>query len=162
MEDAVALSDVVAVGRFVGLERGDGYGAANEGVGWYAVALIEVDSTMKGTPSLSDDGLLRVPFLLALGAPGAESAYPEKEFADLSRSIPSDPALLFLTTWAAYFDRAGTEVPDWLATLDRADIYRTIGTDGAVRMVDGTLEPSPYSETWDSTLEGQTVEDLGL
>lgn len=162
VQDAAALSDVVLVGRFVGIERFEGYGAPGEGVGWYAVALIDVDSSLKGSPTLGDDGLLRVPFLLGLGAPESEAGYPEKQFADLSRSIPSDPALLFLTTWAAYFARAGTEVPDWLTDLNRPDIYRTIGVDGAVRVVDGVLQPMPYSETWDSNLEGLRVEDLGL
>ncbi|MBA2701229.1 MAG: hypothetical protein H0U58_05930, partial [Chloroflexi bacterium] len=112
-------------------------------------------------PSLGDDGRLRVPFLLVLGAPGStEGAYPEKEFTDLSRSIPKDPALLFLSTWASYFDRAGGGVPDWLADLDRSDIYRTIGADGAVRVIDGDLQPSPYAETWVSSLGGRTIADV--
>ena len=163
LREAEALADLVTVGRFVGLERGDGYGAPDEGVGWYAIALIEVESTIKGTPALGEDDLLRVPFLLTLGAPGGSSpTYPEMEFGDLMRSIPRDPALLFLTTWSSYFDRAGTEVPDWLADLDRPDIYRTIGADGAVRVVDGVLEPMPGTETWNSTLEDRTVDDLGL
>ena len=163
LQEAAALSDLVAVGRFVGLERGKGYGAPKEGVGWYAIALIEIESTLQGSPALGDDGLLRVPFVLTLGPPGdVDPEYPDKEFGDLARSLPSDPALLFLTNWAAYFDRAGAEVPEWLADLDRSDIYRTIGADGAVRVVDGALQPTPYSETWDSTLAGLMIKDLGL
>jgi len=163
LREAAALSDLVLLGRFVGLERGGGYGAPNEGVGWYAIALIDIESRLQGNPSLGQDGLLRVPFLLALGVPGDnEPAYPEKEFADLSRSIPKDPALLFLSSWTAYFDRAGTEVPAWLADLDRSDIYRTIGADGAVRVVDGVLQTAPYSESWNSSLNGLTIDDLVL
>lgn len=163
LQDAAALADVVIVGHFKGIERGGGYGAPGEGVGWYATALIEIESTLKGKPEVDDGGLLRVPFLMVLEAPTvADSAYPDKAFEDLSRSIPDDPALLFLRTWKNYFDRAGTEPPSWLADLYRSDLYRTIGADGAVKVVNGILEPSQYSETWDSSLKGQAVPELGL
>jgi hypothetical protein len=163
IDDAIELSDLVAVGRYVGIERGSGYGAPGEGVGWYAIALIDVDVALRGDPRLGDDGLLRVPFLLALGVPGDEKpVYPEKEFADISRSIPKDPALLFLRAWSTYFARADAVVPDWLGELDRPDIYRTIGVDGAVRLAYGALTPSPFAETWVSSLDGLTVVGLGL
>ncbi len=161
LDRAAMIADLIVVGRFIGLEKGRAYGAPGEGPGWYAVALIDVESTERGNASVGDGGLLRVPFLLALGAPGTpEADYPEKEFADVSQSIPEDPALLFLSTWKSYFDRAETEVPDWLDGLDRSDIYRTIGADGAVRVVDGKLEPSPYAETWVADLEGMTLDGL--
>ncbi|MGH9424019.1 MAG: hypothetical protein ACRD3J_28855, partial [Thermoanaerobaculia bacterium] len=88
---AVAFSKLVVVGRYVGVEKGPGYGPAGGGIGWYAVAVIKVESVLKGTPILGPDGNLRVPFLLVMGA----DRYPEKELADLQGSIPVEPALLY-------------------------------------------------------------------
>lgn len=156
LAEASAYADAVLVGRFVGVERGGGYGAPGEPVGWYAVALVDVDSTLKGTPNLDAHGFLRVPFLLTLDG----NSYPEKEFADLERSLPQDPALLLLVSWATYFDRAGGNVPTWLDELNADNLYRTIGGDGAIRVVNGELTPPPYSEGWPAELLGGRLEDV--
>ena len=121
---AVDFAELIVVGRYVGVARGGTYGSDAT-----AVALIDVDSVIKGTPNLGPDGLLRVEFVLAVGP-----SYPEKLFADLQRSIPKDPALLYLFSWASFFDLTGEVVPDWRAGIDRTDRYKTIGNDGAMRV----------------------------
>lgn len=116
---AVEFAELVVVGRYVGVERGTSYGSD-----WTAVALIAVDDVIKGAPNLGPDGLLRVEFVLTVGG----GSYPERQFADLERSIPSDPALLYLYRWAAFFDLTGETVPDWRAGIDRPDRYKTNGS----------------------------------
>ena len=150
LADAVDFAEVVVVGRYVGVERGGTYGIDST-----AVALIEVDSVVKGTPKLGPDGLLRVEFVLVVGPGG----YPEKEFADLERSIPKDPALLYLSSWASFVNVWG-EVPGWSARKDLADVYKTIGGDGAMRVVNGKIEPPPYIDGWPTALRGAGIEQV--
>ncbi|MFP5343323.1 MAG: hypothetical protein ACLGIJ_10435 [Candidatus Limnocylindria bacterium] len=130
-------SELVVVGRFVDLERGDGYGAPGESVGWYAIATIEVDQVLHGSGGEKAGDRIQVPFLLTLGSPG--TPYPEKEFSDVDRSRPKEPAVLFLVSWATAWDRIETDVPDWLSELDRPDLFRTIGADGALPLVAGSV-----------------------
>lgn len=151
LAEAVDFAEVVVVGRYVGVERGARYGSDST-----AVALIEVDSIVKGTPKLGPDGLLRVEFILVVGGPG----YPEKQFADLQRSIPKDPALLYLFSWASFFDLTGEQVPGWRAGIDRPDVYKTIGGDGAMRVVNGRIEPPPYVDGWPTALRGAGIEQV--
>ncbi|MBF8290863.1 MAG: hypothetical protein HW391_1831 [Chloroflexi bacterium] len=147
---AVDFAEAVVVGRYLGVERGARYG-----VDWTAVALIDVDAVVKGTPNLGPDGLLRVEFVLVVGS----GSYPEKEFADLERSIPKDPALLYLISWASFMDAWG-EVPGWSTRVDLADRYRTIGGDGAMRVVNGRIEPPPYIDGWPMELRGLGIEQV--
>jgi hypothetical protein len=149
LEGAVDFAELVVVGRYVGVERGGLYGADAT-----AVALIAVDTVAKGVPELGPDRLLRVEFVLVVGA----QSYPEKEFADLQRSIPGDPALLYLFSWASYLELINGGLPAWEAREDLASIYKTIGGDGAMRIVDGRLVPPSYVDGWPTTLRGADVE----
>lgn len=146
---AVNFAELIVVGRYIGIERGAAYGSD-----WTAVALIAVDSVVKGTPELGSDGLLRVEFVLAVGG-----SYPEKPFADFQRSIPKDPALLYLFSWASFFDLTGEVVPDWRAGIDRTDRYKTIGNDGAMRVVDGKIAAA-YVDGWPTDLQGLGIEQV--
>ena len=146
---AVEFAELIVVGRYVGVERGDTYGSDST-----AVALIDVDSVIKGTPNLGPDGLLRVEFVIVNGPGG----YPEKEFADLERSIPKDPALLYLFSWATYLDIIGDPLPSW-AGIDRTDRYKTIGNDGAMRVVDGKIAAA-YVDGWPTELRGVGIEQV--
>lgn len=141
----------------MGLSRhGPGYGPAGGSQGRYAIALIHVQTVVKGTPILGSDGLLRIPFMLVMGA----DRYPEKEFTDLQRSIPADPALLYLYSWADYFDLAGAEVPGWLDDLDDPAKYKTIGGDGAFRVVGGRVRSPAYWEGWPLDCDGLQIEAM--
>ncbi len=155
---ATEFAEVVVVGRYVDVERGPGYGPDGGTIGWYAVALIEPDRVIKGEPRVKPDGFIRVPFMLVLGA----EEYPEKEFEDLKRSIPADPALLFLYSWAAYWDRAGGgDPPAWLDGLNTEDQYKTItSVDGAFRIEDGRLAPMAYAEGWPTACRDLPVDDV--
>lgn len=154
LEEATHRAEAVVVGRFVDLEPGNGYGAPGEPVGWYAIAIVEPQVVVKGPVHLIRNRL-RIPFLMTLGP----KAFPEKEFADMSRSLPADPALLFVDSWATFFGRFNAEVPAWLDPLDRDDSYRTIGGDGAIRVVGGRLEPPLYNDGWPAALRGATLPD---
>lgn len=151
LEGAVEFADVVLVGRYVGLERGARYGSD-----WLAVAKIEVDQTVKGTPKLGPDGLLRIEFVLVVGG----GSYPERTFNNLARSIPTEPALLYLSTWASYLELIGGGFPDLEARKDLDSIYRTIGGDGAMRIVAGKMAPSSHVEGWPSTLRGVDLDTV--
>ncbi len=155
---ATAFAEAVVVGRYVDVERGPGYGPEGGTIGWYAVALIEPDRVIKGKPRVMSDGFIRVPFMLVLGG----DDYPSKEFADLQRSIPTDPALLFLYSWAAYWDRAGGgHPPAWLDGLNTEDQYKTItSADGAFRIEDGRLAPMAYAEGWPVACRDLLVDDV--
>lgn len=155
--EAVEFAEVIVVGRMVGVERGDGYGAPGEGVGWHAIALIDPDEAIKGTPLVEADGLIRVQFLHVIG----DDTFPAKEFADLERSIPRDPAVLFLYSWASYYERAGLEVPDWLAATNVADRYRTIAGDGHLRVVDGRVQPPAFmDDAWPAAYRGVPLHEF--
>jgi hypothetical protein len=137
LEGAVDFAELIVIGRYVGLERGAVYGSDAT-----AVALIKVDSVAKGNPILGDDGLLRVEFVLVVGG----GAYPEKEYADLERSVPTEPALLFLFTWKRYLEMIGGGFPAFEARDDLHMAYKTIGGDGAIRVVEGRMAPSSFAE----------------
>lgn len=129
LAEAASISDLVVVGRWIGTER---FGAIGDGLtGHYAIAVIGIDRLVLGTLPPGCVELVRVPFLLSLGAP----SFPEADFATAARTRPHEPALLFLQSWAGAWDRAGGELPDWVAPLDRYDLYRTIGIDGALPLV---------------------------
>jgi len=150
---AVAGSDAVVVGRFVGLERGPAYAAPGEIPGWHAIARIQVDKVLKGTPVLAADGTVHVEFVLVVGGAG----YPDVTLANLKHSIPGGPALLFLDTWATYFARAGGDVPDGFEALDSKEIYRSIGGDGAIRIDQGLMSPPGYVDGWPLDLKGASI-----
>lgn len=131
MNEATTIADLVLIGRWVGNERFGSLGDPGESLlGHYAVAVIRVDRLIHGTLPEGCVDLVRVPFLLEFGSAG--SPFPESAFTALGRTRPKDPALLFLQSWGGMWDRAGGELPDWVAPLDRTDIYRTIGIDGAL------------------------------
>lgn len=151
LAEAVAFSDAVVVGRYIGVERGGQYGSDST-----AIALIAVDSIAKGSPKIGSDGFLRVEFVLVVGSP----KYPEKEFADLQRSIPKDPALLYLFSWDSYFKLIKDEIPGWSDRSDLSDVYKTIGGDGAMRIVDGRVEPPSYIDGWPTALKDAPIESV--
>jgi hypothetical protein len=153
---AVDFAELVVVGRYVRVERGPAYGPPGGSQGWYAIAVLRVESAAKGIPILASDGLLRVPFLLVLGS----DRYPEKEFADLQRSVPPDPALLFLFSWAAYFDLIGGNETPWLTHLDDPAKYKTIGGDGAFTIVDGLVRSPKYAEGWPVDCDGARIDAI--
>jgi hypothetical protein len=155
--DAVAGSDAVIVGRFVGLEHGPSYAAPGEIPGWHAIALIQADQVLKGTPTFASDGTLHVEFVLVIG--GAE--YPVSTFANLKQSIPDGPALLFLNTWATYYARAGGDIPKGFEALDSKEIYRTVGGDGAIRIEQGRLSPPEYVDGWPLEFRDASINDVG-
>lgn len=157
LAEAVEFAELIVVGRMVGVERDGGYGAPGEGVGWHAIALIEPDEVIKGTPIVEADGLIRVQFLHVIG----DDTFPAKEFADLERSIPRDPAVLFLHSWASYYGRGGLEVPDWLAATIVADRYRTIAGDGHLRVVDGRVQPPAFmDDAWPAAYRGVPLQEF--
>jgi hypothetical protein len=154
---AVDFAELIVIGKYIGVERGPGYGPEGGNQGWYAVALIQAESVVQGSTQVQADGLIRVPFLFVLGG----DEYPAKEFADLQRSLPADPALLFLYSWKTYWERAGdSDVPAWLQGLDTSDQYKTIGADGVLRIVDGRVEPMAFVEAWPTACSGTAVEEL--
>lgn len=162
LDGATAISDLIVVGRWVGLELGESYGTPeNETVEWFAVAVIEVDTLIQGSLPAASSKTIRVPFLLSFGLVG--SSYPDKDFKDVDEARPDDPAVLFLQSWSSYFARAGGEVPDWVQGLDRADIYRTIGTDGALPLEDGSVSDLVFEfdmPEWRLDLAGKPLDDV--
>ena len=151
LAEATRFADVVVVGQFVGVERGGQYGSDAT-----AVALIDVQTVAKGAPVLAADGRLRVEFVLVVGS----QTYPEKELADLRRSIPTDPALLYLFTWASFFELTGDKVKGWSDRADLATVYKTIGGDGALRIVGGRVEPPPYVDGWAAEQAGRPLSEV--
>lgn len=154
-------SELVIVGRFVDLERGGGYGAPGDSVGWYAIATVEVDQVLSGGNRAKAGDRISVPFLLTLGAPG--TPYPEREFSDIDRSLPKEPAVLFLVSWSTAWDRIDTEVPDWLSELDRPDLYRTIGADGALPLEAGSVSDAVHEidmPSWRLEVAGKDLDTV--
>lgn len=137
IDEAVTIAEIVVVGRFVGLERGKAYGAPGEDVGWYATASIEIDEVLSGDSAVKQGDHVAVPLMLTMAAPGSE--FPEDAFSAMERSRPVQPAVLFLVSWSTVWDRVNTKVPGWLEDLDRHDLYRTIGIDGALPLEDGRI-----------------------
>ena len=151
LQEATAFADVVVIGRYAGVERGGQYGADST-----AVALIKTDSVLKGSPALDRDGLLRAEFVLVVGSP----TYPEKELADLQRSIPTEPALLYLFSWESFFELTGDTIPGWAERSDLSTVYKTIGGDGAMRVVNGRILPPPYVDGWAAGLADRQVSEV--
>lgn len=147
--EAVGLADTVLLGTMSGIVEGEAYGPNENELGWYGVATIDVQEVIAG----ADPGdTVTVPFILVIGG----DRFPEKELADLQRSIPEGPALLFLRSWQTYFDHSGTDIPGWLDALDRPDIYRLIGQDGAILVVDDAMAPPTHEEYWNHEFRGLT------
>lgn len=151
LDDAVRFAELIVVGRYVGVERGHLYGSDAT-----AVALIDVDDVAKDSPSLDADGLLRVEFVLVVGG----GRYPEEQFADLQRSIPTEPALLYLFSWRSYLELIGGGLTAFEARSDLDSTCKTIGGDGAMRVVDGKMGPSPFVDGWPTTLKGDTLDSV--
>ena len=57
-------------------------------------------------------------------------------------------------------DRAGFDVPAWLADLDAPDLYLTIGGDGAVRVIRGVIAPPSSVDGWPVTLAGSPIDQV--
>ncbi len=159
---AAAISDLIVVGRWVGPERGESYWTPeNETVGWFAVAVIKVDTLIQGTLPDTAVHTIRVPFLLSFGRVG--SVYPEKDYETIDRARPEDPAVLFLQSWSSYFRRGGVDVPDWVKGLVRPDIYRTIGSDGALPLEGGSVSDVTFEfdmPQWRLDLAGKNLDTL--
>ena len=153
---AVTGSDAVVVGRFVGLERGSAFAVPGEVPGWHAIAEIQLDQVLKGTPPLEAGSTIRVDFVLVVGG----KDYPETTFANLTRSMPAGAALLFLDSWATYFSRAGGDIPEGFEALNSKELYRTIGGDGAIRIEQGLLSPPDYVDGWPQDLKGLAIDTV--
>lgn len=157
MASAVAGSELVLIGQYVGLERGPSYSLPGEAPTWHAVALIKVEEVLKGVPVLGVDGYLHVEFVISMG----DADYPEGLFAEATRSIPKDPALMFLDSWATYYLRAGgAPLPSEYQALDSKEIYRTIGGDGAIRVVAGRMVPPSFVDGWPQDIKEQALDGL--
>lgn len=162
LQDATTVADLVLIGRWVGNERFGSLGDPGESLlGHYAVAVIRVDRLIHGTLPEGCVDLVRVPFLLEFGSAG--SPFPKSAFTALERTRPKDPALLFLQSWGGMWDRAGGELPEWVAPLDRPDLYKTIGIDGALP-IEGDRVSSVVFENdmaaWRLAVAGAPVDDL--
>jgi hypothetical protein len=146
LADAVSSSDTVILGRVSSIAKDGMYGQAG-----YGRATIDVDAVLAG----ADPGpSVTVPFLIALNG----GVYPEQELADLQRSVPVDSVIFFLHSWSTYFEDAG-ELPAWLRPLDRTDLFRTIGLDGALRVVDGkVVSQGAEPDSWISQWHGHPLE----
>lgn len=153
LDDAIERADLVVVGRIETIDAGEAFGPNDDELGWYAVATLAIDRVIHGDAPADS---IQVPFMLVFGG----DRYPNKELRDLQRSLPRDPALLFLRSWSTYFERSGAEIPAWLAGLDRPDIYRTIGIDGAIRVTDGVLDPPTYEDFWTRSLAGMPIDQV--
>jgi len=162
LHDATAIADLALVGRWVGNERFGSLGDPGDSLlGHYAVAVIRVDRLMRGTLPPGCVDLVRVPFLLEFGSAG--SPFPEAAFAALERTRPEDPAVVFLQSWGGMWDRADGELPDWVAPLDRPDLYKTIGIDGALPMQGDRVSSLVFENDmapWRIAVAGARVDDL--
>lgn len=162
LHDATAIADLVLVGRWVGNERFGSLGNPVDSLlGHYAVAVIRVDRLIHGTLPPGCVDLIRVPFLLEFGSAG--SPYPEAAFAALAQTRLEDPALLFFQSWEGMWDRAGGELPDWVAPLDRPDLYKTIGIDGALPLEGDRVSNVVFENDiapWRLAVAGARVDDL--
>lgn len=156
LAEAAATSDVVLVGRWIGTEPlariGDPGGSMLD---HYVVAVIRIDRLVLGALPPGCFDLVRVAFEL-----GSSS---EADLAALERARPVEPALLFLRSWAGTWDRAGGELPEWVAPLDRYDIYRTIGIDGALPLVGDQVSAVVFENDmprWRLALAGKALDEV--
>lgn len=162
LPEAATISELVLVGRWMGMERFGSIGDPGEGlIGHYAVAVIGVDRLVRGTLPPGCVDLVRVPFLISFGAPGSD--LPEVDYAAVARRRPVEPALLFLQSWAGVWDRAGGELPDWVTPLDRYDLFRTIGIDGALPLVGDRVSEVVFENDmarWRLELAGRPLDEV--
>jgi len=162
LHDAIATSDLVLVARWVGHERFGSLGDPGASLlGHYAVAVMHVDRLIHGTLPPGCVDFVRVPFLLEFGSAG--SPFPEVAFAALQRTRLEDPAVLFLQSWGGMWERSGGELPDWVAPLDRTDIYKTIGIDGALPIEGDRVSDIVFENDmapWRQAVAGARVEDV--
>lgn len=160
--EASSLAEVVVVGRWVAVEPDKGYGAPGESlVGWYATALIEVDQVLKGPADIQVGAHVRVPFELGMSLAGG--TYPESQVAEADKTRPPGSALLFLESYSTFWDRTNTDVPDWIRDLDKPDLYRLIGADGAVPLVGEAVSDVVYETEmppWRLEAAGQDLSTL--
>lgn len=154
LDEATQFAELVVIGSIEAIERGEAYGAPGEDPAWTAEVSIRVDEVLAG--SLPSSGSVVMPFVLVVGG----DIYPEKEFEDVSSSIPAGPAVLWLYSWQQYFERSGTEVPDWLKGADRADRFRLIGGDGFMRIEGDRVIAPGYSTGWPRDVSGSELIDV--
>lgn len=154
LAEATQFAELVVIGSIEAIERGAAYGAPGEDPAWTAEAIIRVDEVLAGIPSTSESVI--VPFVLVVGG----DLYPEKEFEDITASIPKGRAVLWLFSWQQYFERSGTDVPDWLKGANRTDRFRLIGGDGFMRIEGDRVVAPGYSTGWPTEFSRSQVADL--
>ncbi len=161
VREAAAVAEIVLVGRWIGTEPGGPIGPSGGPTGRYAIAVIRVERLISGSLPEGCVDLVRVPFLLSFG--GAAGPVRVQELAEVERMRPVEPALLFLHSWAGAWDRAGGELPAWVAPLDRADLFRTIGLDGALPITGDHVSEVTFEfdmARWRLALAGIKVDDI--
>jgi hypothetical protein len=161
VDEAAALAEIVVIGRWVAVEPDKGYGAPGEIVVWYATAIIDVEEVLRGVGDVKPGDRVRVPFSIGFNLPGG--AYPEHQAIEADKTRPSGSAILFLVSWSRHWDRAQTDVPDWLRDLDKPDLYRLIGPDGAVPLVGDAVSDVVYEidmPPWRLDAAGRSLADL--
>lgn len=157
LDDAMKSADLIVVGRAVDVLEVGAFSAPGEPSMFYAEAIVEISEVLKGRPSLDASGLLHIPFFIGMGL---DDTYPTHVLKDFQRSMAAEPAVLLLTSWATYFEAAGAETPSWLDGLNRADLYKTIGPEGAMRITASGIAP-PLAEGWPrQELAGMTLTDF--
>jgi len=154
LEEATQFAELVVIGSIEAIERGVAYAAPGEDPAWTAEAIIRIDEVLAGGVQTSDSVV--VEFVLVVGG----DLYPEKEFEDVTASIPKGRAVLWLFSWQQYFERSGTDVPDWLKGANRTDRFRLIGGDGFMRIEGDRVVAPGYSTGWPTDLSRSQVADL--
>lgn len=84
----------------------------------------------------------------------------EKPTGVLERSIPSEPAQLNLFSWASSITLTGDVIPGWSERSDPFTVYKTIGADGAMRIVDGRIAPPSYIDGWAMEMSGRSLDEV--
>ena len=157
LDEALKVADLIVVGLAVDVVEVGGYGAPGEPTMWYAEAVVEISEVLKGKPDLDDSGLLHIPFYIGMGF---DDTYPTHVLKDFQRSMASEPAVLLLTSWAKHFESTGGDTPNWIDGLNRTDLYKTIGPEGAMQSPASGLTP-PLAEGWpQQELVGVSLSDL--
>lgn len=159
--EAAEMAELVVIGRWIESVRDKGYGAPGEIVGWYATATIEVEEVLGGGADVEIGDEIQVPFLVGFGVLG--STFPDAQLIALETNRPTEAAVLFLRSWSTFWDRTETDVPDWLADLDRPDRFHLIGTDGALPLVDDAVSDVVYEidmPAWRIEMAGRDRADV--
>jgi len=154
LAEATQFAELVVIGSIDAIERGAAYGAPGEDPVWTAEAIIRVDEVLAGNPSTSESVV--VPFVLVVGG----DLYPEKEFQDITASIPKGRSVLWLFSWQQYFERSGSDVPDWLKGANRTDRFRLIGGDGFMRIEGDRVVAPGYSTGWPTDVSRTPLAEL--